>query len=245
MGKEVRGKVIKPPIEKVTSGKIFKPSRSFLYKEWTKSVVGAVTIWMVIVVSFVLIAYFLEFVDPIEYPSAVLLIGDWLGPLNYWMIVLNLIWLIPALIVRPIYIKSIEYSVKAESGETMPEVYVKKGIVTVTRKHVPFRTITNISSKAGAFDRLFGIGSVNIETAGYSGTSQAGPEEKLEGIVFYEEVRDFILNELRKFRDPYVTGTEVVLPVEEPVPREPGLDDEILITLREIRDLLRGKNSLS
>jgi hypothetical protein len=50
------------------------------------------------------------------------------------------------------------------------------------------------------------------------------------------------LNELRKFRDPYVTGTEVVLPVEEPVPRGPGLDDEILITLREIRDLLRGKN---
>jgi membrane protein YdbS with pleckstrin-like domain len=242
MGKVVGGKVIKPPIEKVTSGKIFKPHKAFLYKEWTKSVVGAVAIWTVVVVGFVLMAHFLEFVDPVEYPSATLLIGDWLGPLNYWMIVLNLIWLIPALIIQPFYINSIEYSVKAESGETMPEVYVKKGIVTVTRKHVPFRTITNISSKAGAFDRLFGIGSVNIETAGYSGTSQAGPEEKLEGIVFYEEVRDFILNELRKFRDPYVTGTEVVLPVEEPVPRGPGLDDEILITLREIRDLLRGKN---
>jgi hypothetical protein len=36
-----------------------------------------------------------------------------------------------------------------------------------------------------------------------------------------------------------VTGTEVVLPVEAPVPRGPGLDDEMLITLREIRDLLR------
>jgi hypothetical protein len=31
----------------------------------------------------------------------------------------------------------------------------------------------------------------------------------------------------------------LVLPVEEPVPRGPGLDDEMLITLREIRDLLR------
>ena len=242
MGK-VSGKVIKPPIEKVTSGRIFKPSRMFLYKEWTKSVVGAVTIWMVVVIGFMLMAHFLAFVDPIEYPSAALLISDWLGPLNNWMIVLNLIWLIPALLIQPFYINSIEYSVKAESGETMPEVYVKKGIITVTRKHVPFRTITNISSKAGAFDRMFGVGNVNIETAGYSGTSQTGPEEKLEGIVFYEEVRDFILNELRKFRDPYVTGTEVVLPVEEPVPRGPGLDDEMLITLREIRDLLRGKDS--
>jgi len=243
MGKEVRGKVIKPPIEQVTSGKIFKPSRTFLYKEWTKNVAIAVTIWLGSLLGSVLLAYFLAFVEPVDVPSATLWINTWIGPLNYWMIVLNLIWLIPALIVQPFYINSIEYSVKAESGETMPEVYVKKGIVTVTRKHVPFRTITNIASKAGAFDRLFGIGSVNIETAGYSGTSQTGPEEKLEGIVFYEEVRDFILNELRKFRDPYVTGTEVVLPVEEPVPRGPGLDDEMLITLREIRDLLRGKNS--
>ncbi len=125
----------------------------------------------------------------------------------------------------------------------MPEVYVKKGVLTITRKHVPFRTITNISSRAGPFDRLFGIGSVHIETAGYSGSQQRGPEVKLEGIVFYEEVRDFILNELRKFKAPYVTGTEVVHPIEEPVPRTEGLDDEILITLREIRDLLKSEKS--
>ena len=131
---------------------------------------------------------------------------------------------------------------KAETGETMPEIFVKRGVVTVTRKHVPFRTITNISSRVGIFDRLFNIGSVHIETAGYSGSHQAGPEVKLEGIVFYEEVRDFILNELRKFKAPYVTGTEVVPRTEEPVTRMEGLDDEILITLREIRDLLRTSN---
>ena len=66
-------------------------------------------------------------------------------------------------------------------------------------------------------------------------------EEKLSGIVFYEEVRDFILKELRKFKSPYVTGTEVVYPTEEPVPKMEGLDDEILITLREIRDILRNR----
>jgi len=242
MGNEIGGKLIKPPIERVTSGKIFKPSKVFLQKEWTKTIAIAITIWIGVIVGFYALSYFVYFVDPGEIPNIGLHISRWLGPLNYWMIVLNLIWLIPALIIQPFYINSIEYSVKAESGETMPEVYVKKGIVTVTRKHVPFRTITNIASKAGAFDRMFGIGSVNIETAGYSGSSQMGPEEKLEGIVFYEEVRDFILKELRRFRDPYVTGTELVLPVEEPVPRGPGLDDEMLITLREIRDLLRRQN---
>ena len=56
--------------------------------------------------------------------------------------------------------------------------------------------------------------------------------------MFYEEVRDFILKELRKFKEPYVTGTEVVYPTEEPVPKMEGIDDEILTTLREIRDIL-------
>ncbi|MFW9908236.1 MAG: hypothetical protein ACFFEF_06645, partial [Candidatus Thorarchaeota archaeon] len=65
-------------------------------------------------------------------------------------------------------------------------------------------------------------------------------EEKLEGITFYEELRDFILRELRKFKDPYVTGTEVVLPEEDQaVIVEENLEDEILQVLREIRDLLR------
>ncbi len=196
-------------------------------------------VWLTVNLSFLGTSFLLALSDPVKYPSATQLINTWVWPLNLWTIAVNLVWLIPALVITPFYFRSIEYSVKAESGDTMPEIYSKRGIVTVTRKHVPFRTITNISSRAGPFDRLFGIGSVHIETAGYSGANQPGPEEKLEGIVFYEEVRDFILNELRKFREPYVTGTEVVHPTEEPVPRMEGLDDEILITLREIRDILK------
>jgi len=239
LGKDVEEKVIKPPVEKVTSGKIFKPSRAFLHKMWLQAIVAVIMIWLAVVLSLIGIALLLAFTEPSSYPSAWRIINHWFGPVSYWTIGLNLIWLIPEMIWIPYYFRSIEYSVKAESGETMPEVYVKKGVFTITRKHVPFRTITNLSSRAGPFDRMFGIGSVHIETAGYSGSKQTGPEEKLEGIVFYEEVRDFILNELRKFRAPYVMGTEVVSPVEEPVPRMEGLDDEILITLREIRDLLR------
>ncbi len=239
MGNRVEGKVIKPPIKRVTSGKIFRPSRAFLYKQLFKGVAGAAALWGIVILGFLLIGYLIASTDPSEIPSYGVFVGTWFGPVNLWTWVLNLVWLAPALVLTPFYFRSIEYSVKAESGETMPEIYVKKGIFTVTRKHVPFRTITNISSRAGPFDRLLGIGSVHIETAGYSGSSQTGPEEKLEGIVFYEEVRDFILNELRKFKAPYVIGTEVIHPEEEPVPRGPGLDDEMLITLREIRDLLR------
>ena len=52
----------------------------------------------------------------------------------------------------------------------------------------------------------------------------------------------FVLAELRKFRDPYTTGTEVVFPRDEAVPRLEGtLDDEILTAIRDIREILRTK----
>ena len=237
MGKNVQEKVIRPPVKQVTSGKIFKPSRAFLHKMMSQTVLLFIIIWLMAVLSFVGIA-FMAATDPTN-PSATQIISDWILMVNLWTVSLNLVWLLPAVIVIPLYFKSIEYSVKAETGDTMPEIYSKRGIITITRRHVPFRTITNISSKAGPFDRLFKIGSVHIETAGYSGPNQKGPEETLGGIVFYEEVRDFILKELRKFKEPYVTGTEVVIPTEKVTPEMLGPDDEVLTTLREIRDLLR------
>ncbi len=239
MSKGVETKVIKPPIQKVVSGKIFKPDRAYLHKLWAKNTAMALTIWLAPILGSYLFVRGIYFIDPAEMGPALASMGVWMPIMSRWLIYGNLIWLIPALIILPIYVNSIEYSVISESGETMPEIYVKKGILTITRKHVPFRTITNIASKIGPFDRFFGVGNVSIETAGYSGANQQGPEEKLEGIIFHEEVRDFILRELRKFRTPYVTTTEPDGKIETPMPRGPELDDEILITLREIRDLLK------
>ncbi|MFQ6125456.1 MAG: PH domain-containing protein [Candidatus Heimdallarchaeota archaeon] len=164
-------------------------------------------------------------------------------PVNQVVWIIHLIWLIPLVILSILYVNRIEYSVITETGEAMPEIYVKKGLLNITRKHVPFRTITNISSRAGPFDRLFGIGTIEIETAGFSGQKSGafgGPEEKIEGVVFYEEVRDFILTELRRYRTPYTTATEVVQP-HEAVQRRTESDAEIIRTLREIRDILKNQ----
>lgn len=239
MGKNLEEKIIKPPTQQVTSGKIFKPSKSFLYKLLIQNVLVLIFIWLIVIASFVFVALMVA-LDPAN-PSFLQIVNDYTWIVNLWTIIPNLFWFIPAMILTPYYFRSVEYSVKAETGDTMPEIYSKRGIVTITRRHVPFRTITNISSKAGPLDRIFKIGSVHIETAGYSGPNQKGPEEILNGIVFYEEVRDFILKELRKFKEPYVTGTEVVIPKEDPIPKLPGLEDEMLATLREIRDLLRNR----
>lgn len=202
-----------------------------------QNILAFILVWLSVVLCFIMGAFIAQ-ADAAS-PSAAQIINDYFLTVNLWTVVLNLIWLLPVLALTPLYFKSIEYSVKADSGDSMPEIYSKEGIITITRRHVPFRTITNISSKTGPFDRLFKIGSVHIETAGYSG-AQKGPEAVLNGIVFYEEVRDFILKELRKFKEPYATGTEVVYPTEDPTPKKEKLDDEMLTTLREIRDLLRS-----
>ncbi len=228
------GRVIKPPKIKISSGRVFKPSKAFRNKMWLEQILVALFLWSIILFCTWGIAVLVS----IDSPSPFLHISFWWIPANVILWGFNLLWLIPALILTPFYVRSIEYSVIAESGDAMPEVYVRKGIISITRKHVPFRTITNISTKAGPFDRLFGIGNVNIETAGYSGQKQ-GPEEKLEGFEFYEELRDFILQELRKFRAPYTTGIEIVRQKDKPVPTLPdSLDDEILLTLREILNIL-------
>jgi len=192
--KTVKEKVIKPPIKRITSGKIFKPSKAFLHKNLFQTVFLAVIFWLTVVLGFIGASFLGAVVEPESIPNAIQHINTWIIPVNFWAIVINLVWLIPVLIFIPFEFRSIEYSVKAETGETMPEIYVKRGVFTITRKHVPFRTITNISSRAGLFDRLFGIGSVHIETAGYSGSNQTGPEVKLESIVFYEEVQGTICN---------------------------------------------------
>lgn len=239
MGNEFRGKVIKPPIEMMSSGKVFKPSTRFRNKIWLIYIVISVILWAAVNFGYLGIGYLMVQGEEVTIAD----LRQYWGAVNLVILYINLIWLIPVIILTFLYVNRIEYSVIAESGEVMPEIYVKKGLFNVSRKHVPFRTITNISSRTGIFDRLFRIGTVEIETAGIaSHRAGKGPEEKIEGIMFYEEVRDFILTELRKFRSPYTTGTEVVRPHEETAPRTEGFDAEILSTLREIREILRNQS---
>jgi membrane protein YdbS with pleckstrin-like domain len=203
-----------------------------------QNVLAFVIVYLSVIICFIFAAFMAQ-ADPGS-QTAAQIINDYFLTINLWTIGLNLIWLIPVLALTPAYFNSIEYSVKADSGTSMPEIYQKEGIITITRRHVPFRTITNISSKAGPFDRLFKVGSVCVETAGNS-TPQKSPEIALHGIVFYEEVRDFILKELRRYREPYAIGTEVNTLTAKSNLKMAADDGEMLDTLREIRDLLKAK----
>lgn len=100
-----------------------------------------------------------------------------------------------ALIFLVYYVSTLRYTI------TDTEVIAKKGIITKTEKYVPYRTITNIDLKAGVFDRIFNLYTLEIQTAGNS-PSKIGPEEKLVGLVEGDEIRETILERIRLLNPP-------------------------------------------
>lgn len=105
----------------------------------------------------------------------------------------DLVWLIPGLVLTGPYYRSLNYEIQDD------EVIVRAGIWTQSVKHVPYRTVTNLKIKRDILDRwLFGLGTLNIQTAGMSGTT--GAEESLVGLPNVQEVYDLVVTELRRFR---------------------------------------------
>ena len=94
------------------------------------------------------------------------------------------------------YVRSMEFIVHGD------EILVKKGLFNKTIKYCPFRTITNISTSVGLLDRIFEIGCVKIQTAGSSGTKGGRPEEILEGLRVYPEIREYIISQMRGVSSP-------------------------------------------
>jgi len=146
-------------------------------------------------------------------------------------LILTVIWVtgvigsIIAIILLPYYVKQMEFIVHGDF------ITVKKGIINKTVKHVPYRGVTNISTVAGPLDRLLDIGCVRIETAARSGTKTT-PEEVLEGLILYHEIRDYILRRLQAFRPSTMENSVTLGP-------EKAIQDEILLELKNLKEEFR------
>ena len=210
---------------------IFRPVSAFRNKLFLYNI----TVFLVITTSIILFSAFITFVSGIDGDEAssftkfLLEYGTLLWTIYF---TISFIIMLCAAILTVFYVRGIEYQV----GER--EVIVKKGIINKMEKHIPFRTITNISSRYGVYDRIFGIGTVQIETAGKSG-AQTGPEEKIEGIPNFLEVRDEVLEILRQFRHQYATTTETPeVGIVEPVRSIGSFEQQLLNELKDIKDIL-------
>ena len=135
-------------------------------------------------------------------------------------------WLVTMILSGPYY-RSLRYEVQDD------EVVVNVGIWTKSVKHVPYRTVTNMQVKRDVVDRLLGIGTLNVQTAGMSG--QTGAEERLVGLLDVQEVYERVAEELRRFRGG-------MAPTQADVEAEPGvvLPEGLGAILDEVRAIRKS-----
>jgi len=132
----------------------------------------------------------------------------------------------------PKYYKSIKYILNEN------EVRVERGVWWKMRHTVPYSRIMSIDAIQGPLSRYFGIGTVDIYTAGYTGAAGGGGgfiHRKAEASIMYVpnflEIREFLLN-IVKGRPLFSTTIS-----------SENISREILEELREIRKLLSKRTS--
>jgi uncharacterized membrane protein YdbT with pleckstrin-like domain len=173
------------------ASKVFKPSPKYL----TKMRLGINLLGLLVLVCGVGIALIINLGEDPDTGVAALI--------AVLFVVMDAIWWLPGLLLTGPYYRSLSYEIQDD------EVIVRAGIWTKSVKHVPYRTVTNVQVKRDIVDRMLGIGTLNIQTAGMSGTT--GAEESLVGLANVDEVYGLVAGELRRFRRamaPTAAGTE-------------------------------------
>ena len=92
---------------------------------------------------------------------------------------LILMWIFST-IISYLWIKNLEYIIRDD------RVNIHMGILTKTQKNIPFRAVTDFVLVRTLYDRMLGIGSVKIQTAGQS-MQPSGYEGKLGGLLDYDK----------------------------------------------------------
>ncbi|AXV38080.1 MAG: hypothetical protein CIT01_07660 [Methanobacterium sp. BRmetb2] len=116
------------------------------------------------------------------------------------------------------------------------EVEWKRGVWFRNTGIVPYNRITNVDIAQGPISRMFNIGSLKIQTAGYSNPNQGwgNPSEiTIDGVEEFEKLRHIIMDRVRGKKPMAVQTFE-----ETPEPAKRDLNNQILAELVEIKKLL-------
>ena len=159
---------------------IFKPIRRFRYKLFTYYLVIQLLLLASLIVGFAIEIFILKNnLDDLVQLVSILYVSQFI---LHTIIIIVLIY---------IYVNSFEFQVHGT------EIVIKKGLINITENHVPFTNVTNIHIRKGLLDMAFGIGSIQIHTAG----AKENPFStiKIEGIRLYSDVGHYIVHEIKKF----------------------------------------------
>jgi len=106
-------------------------------------------------------------------------------------------------------------------------VWMSWGLLFKREINLTYRRIQDIHVSRGLIQRWFGLAVVQIQTASASAT----PEMTIEGVLEADALRDFLYQRMRGARGEREEADPGATPVE---------GDELLETLREVRDALRA-----
>lgn len=137
----------------------------------------------------------------------------------------NALWIIIACALVPPYYRSISYLLRDD------EVVVRRGILTRSEDVVPYRMVTNVALKRGPLDRLYGLGTLQVHTAGFS--QQTAAESTLAGLANYQEVRELLMAQVHRQRRPLTAEG----------PGKPLEREDVPDILQGILDEVRGLRS--
>ena len=117
------------------------------------------------------------------------------------------------------------YSIEEE------RITIYKGILTKMQQNIPYRAITDFMLHRSLYDRMLGLASIRIQTAGQT-HSPTGYEGNLAGLIN----GDNLLGELRERVQKYLPAMkESILPENEDLISSQQFLQEILKELQAIR----------
>jgi uncharacterized membrane protein YdbT with pleckstrin-like domain len=120
--------------------------------------------------------------------------GDQFAKKIIWWSGLGLIGLL-ILIVYPIshlWIKNLSYTLLDD------RITVHKGIITKIKQNIPFRAVTDFILYRSLYDRILGIGSIKVQTAGQSQTATTY-EGNIDGILNFDELHGQLRERIKIF----------------------------------------------
>ena len=191
-----------------------KPDKKLLVKQW----------YVLLTVSLVLVlfALALQLLIPLK-PGVT---ANQVAPI-LWSVTLGIIvviWGISAPILI-LWIKNLSYYIEDD------RITIHKGILTKIQQNIPYRSITDFMLHRSLYDRILGIGSIRIQTAG-QGQSAGGYEGQLSGLVQGDDLLQQLRGNVRGHR--IAASTTVA---EDAIP---SLNEDRLQQILEELRLIRG-----
>ncbi len=154
---------------------------------------------------------------------------------------ISLLWLIGSLCIvlfwvisYPItylWIKNLHYIVCED------RVTIHKGLLTKTQQNIPLRAVTDFALQRTIYDRVLGIGTIKIQTAGQT-TSPTGYEGSLSGLLDYDNWQA----ELRQKIEILHPFSDATATAETGKRSDQGILIQILDELKKIRTSLQNKS---